>query len=118
MGQPGIEAQPIKVWAGHQLLDFNDVVDVLLIAGAVVDLPAEPYNLDSSEVILLLDFVRLMRLLYGFGEVPLTPFPEERKKLDIGDYYPTHAHCQQTTGGLPKRPLRQTLRRKQEYYGA
>lgn len=114
-----IEGKPIEVWGGHQLRDFNDVedvVDALLIAGARTTLPMEPYNLGSSEVISLLDLAHLMIELHGAGQVLLAPFPQERKKIDIGDYYSSYAHFQQATGWQPRHSLRQTLRRTLDYY--
>jgi len=114
-----LEGRPIEVWGGEQLRDFNDVedvVDALLIAGERLNLPKEPYNLGSSEVISLADLARLMIELHGSGELLITPFPEERKKIDIGDYYSCYAHFKQATGWQPKRTLRQTLRRTLEYY--
>jgi UDP-glucose 4-epimerase len=116
-----IEGKPIEVWGGHQLRDFNDVedvVDALLMAGAMETLPMESYNLGSSEVISLLDLAHLMIELHGSGDVLLTPFPEERKKIDIGDYYSSYAHFQRATGWNPQRTLRQTLRRTLDYYTA
>ena len=116
-----IEGRPIEVWGGDQLRDFNDVedvVDALLIAGLRKDLPAEPYNLGSSEVISLADLARLMIELFGSGDLVVTPFPEERKKIDIGDYYSSFARFNQATGWQPKRMLRQTLERTLDYYTA
>ena len=114
-----LEGRPIEVWGGEQLRDFNDVedvVDALLIAGTQLDLPIEPYNLGSSEVISLAELARLMIEIHGSGELVITPFPEERKKIDIGDYYSCYASFKQATGWQPKRTLRQTLQRTLDYY--
>lgn len=114
-----IEGRPIEVWGGDQLRDFNDVedvVDALLIAGSQVDLPKQPYNLGSSEVVSLAELARMMIELFGSGELMVTPFPEERKKIDIGDYYSSYARFKQATGWQPKRTLRQTLQRTLDYY--
>ena len=114
-----IEGRPIEVWGGEQLRDFNDVedvVDALLIAGARHDLAVEPYNLGSSEVISLADLARLMIELYGKGEMRVMPFPPERKKIDIGDYYSSYDRFKAATGWQPQRQLRQTLQQTLEYY--
>lgn len=114
-----IEGKPVEVWGGEQLRDFNDVedvVDALLIAGAQQDLPMEPFNLGSSEVISLADLARLMIELHGSGELVVTPFPEERKKIDIGNYYSSFERFKQATGWQPQRTLRQTLKRTLDYY--
>lgn len=114
-----LEGQPIEVWGGEQLRDFNDVedvVDALLTAGERCDLPVEPYNLGSSEVISLADLARLMIELHGSGELLVTPFPAERKKIDIGDYYSSFCRFREATGWEPRRSLRETLRRTLDYY--
>lgn len=82
--------EPIHVWGGNQLRDFNDVedvVDALLLAGGDPSLPPGPFNLGSSEVIALRDLAQLLIQINGSGQLVVTPFPEERSKIDIGDYY-------------------------------
>ncbi len=114
-----IEGRPIEVWGGEQLRDFNDVddvVDALLIAGSQEDLPMEPYNLGSSEVISLSKLARLMIEIYGSGELRVQPFPAERKKIDIGDYYSSFDRFHAATGWRPRRTLRETLQRTLNYY--
>lgn len=114
-----LEGKPIEVWGGEQLRDFNDVddvVDALLVAAEQVELPPEPFNLGSAEVISLADLARLMIELHGSGQLLVTPFPEERKKIDIGDYYSSFAQFKQATGWQPRRPLRDTLARTLAYY--
>lgn len=54
--------------------------------------------------------------LHGSGEFRVMAFPEERKKIDIGDYYSSYAHFQAVTGWQPQRTLRQTLQRTLDYY--
>jgi UDP-glucose 4-epimerase len=114
-----IEGRPIEVWGGEQLRDFNDVedvVDALLIAGAHEDLPLEPYNLGSPEVISLADLARLMIEIYGSGELRIMPFPEERKRIDIGDYYSSYDRFHAVTRWQPRRSLPETLKRTLDYY--
>jgi UDP-glucose 4-epimerase len=116
-----LEGRPIEVWGGEQLRDFNDVedvVDALLMAGSQVDLPLEPYNLGSSEVISLVDLAHLMIELHGSGELRVMPFPAERKKIDIGDYYSSFERFRSATGWQPKRLLRETLKSSLDYYAA
>ena len=114
-----LEGQPIEVWGGEQLRDFNDVddvVDALLMAGQNADLSPSPYNLGSSETISLLDLARMMVNIHGSGDVNIRPFPADRKKIDIGDYHSSYARYQQATGWQPRRLLAHTLERTLTYY--
>jgi UDP-glucose 4-epimerase len=114
-----LEGDPIDVWGGEQLRDFNDVddvVDALLIAGQNEDLTPSPYNLGSLETITLLDLARLLVTLHGKGDVNIRSFPADRKKIDIGDYHSSFALYQQATGWQPRRSLAHTLERTLAYY--
>lgn len=114
-----LEGQPIHVWGGEQLRDFNDVedvVDALLLAGGDASLPPGPYNLGAPEIISLRRLAELMIEVYGDGELVVMPFPEERRKIDIGDYYSCYNRFQQATGWSPRRPLRETLERSLRFY--
>ena len=114
-----LEGEPIDVWGGEQLRDFNDVddvVDALLVAGQHGELAPSPYNLGSSETITLLDLARMLVTIYGKGDVNIRSFPADRKKIDIGDYHSSFARYQQATGWQPRRSLAHTLERTLAYY--
>ena len=114
-----LNGDPIDVWGGEQLRDFNDVddvVDALLIAGQNGDLAPSPYNLGSSETISLLDLARMMIKIHGKGDLNIRPFPADRKKIGIGDYHSSYARYHQATGWQPCRSLTHTLERTLAYY--
>jgi UDP-glucose 4-epimerase len=116
-----LEGTPIDVWGGDQLRDFNDVddvVDAMLLAALDRELPPIPFNLGSSEVISLAELARLMISLHGDGGLKITPYPEERKKIDIGDYYSSFDRFSAATGWRPKRSLSDSLQRTLAYYKA
>jgi dTDP-glucose 4,6-dehydratase/UDP-glucose 4-epimerase len=46
----------------------------------------------------------------------LTPFPPERKAIDIGDYYGDHSLIAAELGWQPRIPLRTGLQRTLDYY--
>jgi nucleoside-diphosphate-sugar epimerase len=109
-----LDRQPIEVWGGDQLRDFNDVedvVDALLLAGAEASLPPDPYNLDSSETISLRELAELMIDLNGAGELEIRSFPEERRKIDLDDYYSSCSRFLRATGWKFRHTLRQTVGR-------
>ena len=114
-----LASEPIEVWGGEQLRDFNDVVDVvdaLLLAASLDELASTPYNLGSHERLSLRELAELMIRLHGSGEIRLMSFPAERKKIDIGDYYSCYDRFQRDAGWQPSRSLEATLERTLAYY--
>jgi UDP-glucose 4-epimerase len=48
--------------------------------------------------------------------VTLAPWPEERKRIDIGDVYSSYARIQAALGWAPVTPLAEGLARMIAYY--
>lgn len=119
-----IEGLPIKVFGdGLQLRDFNyvdDCVEAMLLAGADDKANGRVFNLGSSEVIDLKDLAALLLDLgegLGLGgSFELVPFPEDRKAIDIGDYYSDFSLIAGELGWQPKIDLREGLRETLAYY--
>lgn len=114
-----IENQPIEVWGGKQLRDFNDVedvVDAFLMAAMTDESFGNVYNLGCSRKITLLDLAKMMVDIFGNGEINVMEYPEERRKIDIGDYYSSHDRFSFLTGWHPEIPLQETLARTISYY--
>ena len=113
-----LEGKPIEVWGGSQLRDFNDVEDVVDAMLSVASNPQSgpgPYNLGSNSVISLIDLANQMIQIYGSGSVNIRSYPENRKKIDIGDYYTCYQLVHKATGWRPKRSLASTLSRTIDY---
>ena len=104
---------------GNQLRDFtyvDDVIDALLLTVTVPDCQGEVYNL-SGEVASLADVAKLLQNIAGTGvEICPIPFPEERKKIDIGSFYGTSEKFFKVTGWQPKISLQEGLQKTVEYY--
>jgi nucleoside-diphosphate-sugar epimerase len=116
-----LTGQPIEVWGGAQLRDFNYVDDV---AAAMVGVASDAstigmvYNLGSPEKISLLNLAQLLIRVAGQGSVELMSFPEERKKIDIGDYYSDSMKIRTAVGWRAETSLETGLQRTVEYYRA
>jgi dTDP-glucose 4,6-dehydratase/UDP-glucose 4-epimerase len=115
-----LEGNPIKVYGdGLQLRDFNyvdDCVEALLLAGASDVANGNVYNLGSKEVVGL-KFLAEMLIDLGYGgNFELVPFPQERKAIDIGDYYSDFSMISNELGWTPKIGLHEGLLRTIEYY--
>ena len=97
---------------GSQKRDFNhvdDVVDAFLRAGAKDASDGEVFNLGDAHPVSLLELVKLLVEVAGAGSWTIVPFPAERKRIDIGDFYADTARIRKALGWEPKVPLRQGL---------
>lgn len=115
-----IEGGELKIFGtGQQLRDLNyidDVIDALLMVAASPASEGQVYNLAGDEHTSLLELARLMVELNGGGRYRLIPFPPERKRIDIGDYYGDYTKIKRQIGWQPVIPLREGLRRTFDYY--
>lgn len=115
-----VTGEKIKIFGtGEQKRDLvfvDDVVEALLLAGMSNNANGEIYNLGGAEPISLTNLVELMIEINGSGEYELVPFPEERKKIDIGDFYSNFKKIANELRWEPKILLQEGLKRTFEYY--
>jgi nucleoside-diphosphate-sugar epimerase len=113
-----LERRAFEVWGGEQLRDFNDVddvVDALLAAAIEPRAVGRTYNLGAAPPSSLLELARMLQELCD-AKFEVVPFPAERRAIDIGDYYASHARISAELGWRPVRPLRATLERTLAYF--
>jgi UDP-glucose 4-epimerase len=106
---------------GLQKRDFNhvdDVVDAFLRAGAMDAADGEVFNLGDKTPTSLLDLVKLLVEVAGRGSYRLVPFPPERKRIDIGDFYADTSKIRRTLGWEPAVALRAGLGATLDFYRA
>jgi UDP-glucose 4-epimerase len=104
---------------GLQKRDFDyvdDVVDAFLRAGASEKAPGQVFNLGGETAISLLDLARMLIDIAGAGSYTLVPFPEERKRIDIGDFQADPTKIREALGWQPRIGLREGLERTVAYY--
>ncbi|MCS6844621.1 MAG: SDR family NAD(P)-dependent oxidoreductase [Caldilineales bacterium] len=115
-----MEGRTIQVYGdGRQRRDLtyvDDVVDAFLRAGASDAADGRVFNLGGSEPIALVDLARLIVAIAGRGQVELVPWPENRRRIDVGDVYSSYAAIQQALGWQPTTPLAEGLARMIAYY--
>lgn len=115
-----IQGEKIKIFGdGSQIRDMNyvdDVVSALLIAGLKQEAYGQVFNLGGDEPINLLNLVELLIDIHGKGEYEIVPFPTEKKRIDIGDYYGDYRKFFQLTGWKPKVSLREGFTQMIRYY--
>ena len=115
-----IEQKPIGIFgSGEQRRDFNfvaDVVDALLGAAASDTANGQVFNLGHHEHISLQDLAAILVELNGGGKFELVPFPDDRKAIDIGDYYADFRKIDKLLGWSPRIALKDGLKTTLEYY--
>jgi UDP-glucose 4-epimerase len=115
-----VEGTPIEVWGdGLQVRDFNyvdDVTDAMLMAALSEQSNGQIYNLGSPEHVNLKDLAALMIKVHGKGDFRIIPFPEDRKPIDIGDYYADYRKIREALKWNPRNGLEQGLTRTLQYY--
>ena len=114
-----VEGKPFDVWGGEQLRDFtyvDDTVEAFLLAATREEANGQIYNLGGCEVITLRDLADLLARVNGNGEFQVREFPDERKRIDIGDYYADDSRIRSELGWAPHVNLEEGLTRSLDYY--
>lgn len=115
-----VQGKEISIYGdGRQVRDFNyvdDVVDALLRVAADEQANGQVYNLGGNEPINLLHLAQLLVQLAGCGSYKQIPWPENRKRIDIGDYYGDYRKIRSKLGWCPQISLEEGLRRSLQYY--
>lgn len=114
-----LENKPIEVWGGQQLRDFtfvDDCVEAMLIAAVDERANGRIFNLGGDCIISLRELAAMIVELNGAGEFAVREFPENRKRIDIGDYYSDFSLIRESLGWQPRTPLRDGLARTLAFY--
>jgi UDP-glucose 4-epimerase len=114
-----VEGKPIEVWGGEQLRDFtyvDDAVDAFLLAAVSEDANGQIFNLGGDCVISLKDLADMLIKANGGGEYILRNFPDDRKRIDIGDYYADFNRIHSALAWGPKVSLPEGLSRTATFY--
>lgn len=115
-----VEGKPLTIYGdGLQVRDFNyvdDAIDALLLAALSEAAIGQIYNLGSDDPINLLNLAQLMIEINGAGTYELLPFPDERKRIDIGDFYGDYRKIRSKLGWRPKTSLREGLTKTITFY--
>jgi UDP-glucose 4-epimerase len=115
-----IDGRTIEIFSdGSQKRDFNyidDVTEAFLMAAASDQTNGEIFNLGAPEPISVLDVTRLLLEVAGTGSYKMVAFPEDRKKIEIGDYWGDYSKIRKLLGWEPKISLRQGLQKTVDFY--
>jgi len=115
-----IEDREIQVFGdGSQMRDFvyvDDAVDAFLRAGYCNSCDGEVFNVGGIEPTAHRDLVELLIDVAGSGRVAYVPWPDEKKRIDIGSFYSDSSKFRRTTSWTPAVTLAEGLRRTIAYY--
>ena len=115
-----IDGQEISVYGdGKQLRDLNyvhDVAESFLLAGASEKANGHVFNLGGLHPVSLLELVEMLMELCPQASYRLVPFPQDKKRIDIGDYYGDYGKVKATLGWEPEVPLREGLAETIDFY--
>ncbi len=116
-----LEGRPLEVWGGEQKRDFtyvDDAVEALLMAATNDRARGKLYNLGGAEVVTLRALAEQCIAVNGGGSYLVRAFPEERKKIDIGDYYSDFSSIREALGWEPKIDLATGLEKTLSFFRA
>lgn len=115
-----MEGKQIQIYGdGAQRRDLNyvdDVVAAILLAGENPSAVGQVYNLAGDEPVSLKDLTERMIRIAGRGSFTLIPWPPEKKKIDIGDFFGDGSRIARDLGWRPATPLDAGLAATFAYY--
>lgn len=104
---------------GRQTRDIvyvDDVVDALLRTALLPELNGQVFNLGSPFIHSVREVATLAVELAGKGSLTLIPFPEEKKKIDVGSVACDYTEITEATGWAPSTGLREGIARTIDYF--
>jgi UDP-glucose 4-epimerase len=104
---------------GSQQRDFtyvDDAVEAFLLAGASEAADGQVFNVGGEPPVSLGELAELLVSVAGGGSWRLVPFPEERRAIDIGDYFADDSKIRERLGWEPRIGLREGLARSLAFY--
>ncbi|MCU1307997.1 MAG: NAD-dependent epimerase [Acidobacteriaceae bacterium] len=113
-----LEEKPFEVWEGQQKRDFNyvdDVTHAMLLAATSEEANGKVFNL-GADAVTLNELADCLVDVNGGGSYHLKSFPEDRKRIDIGDYYGDYTRISRALGWSPQISLREGISRSLDYY--
>ncbi len=115
-----LEGKPIQVFgSGKQIRDYNyidDVVSALLMSASSEDADGEIFNMGADDPLTLKDTADIFLKVYGKGSCEIIPFPGDRLKIDIGDYYGDYRKIRAKLGWKPEVKFEEGIGLTLDYY--
>ncbi len=114
-----LEGAAFEVWGGEQrreLLYVDDAVEAFLAAASCHATAGLALNVGGGEPYTLLALAEALVRANNGGRFERREFPEERKRIDVGDFVTDDRRFRALTGWAPRIALDEGLRRALDYY--
>ena len=115
-----VQGREVEIWGdGSQLRDFtyvDDAVTAFLLAASEPGALGRALNLGGERAVSLRELAELGVRANGGGTFRIVPYPDDRKPIDIGDYYADDGALRELLGWRPTVPLEEGLARSLDYY--
>ncbi len=114
-----VAGEPFEVWGGKQRRDFcfvDDAVTALLRTAVADNAAGKAVNIGGSEVFSLEEVAKILTSLREGSRYVVREFPEERARIDIGDYYSDNSLAASLLKWSPAVSLHDGLNRTLDYY--
>ncbi|MCX6022637.1 MAG: GDP-mannose 4,6-dehydratase [Chloroflexi bacterium] len=114
-----VDNEEIQLYEGSQVRDYtyvDDAVEALLLAGASDVVNGDVFNLGGVRPVPLQELIETLIAAAGTGSFRVVPFPPERKRIDIGDFYADYRKITDALGWRPTIDLPEGLARTVDFY--
>lgn len=114
-----LEGEAFEIWGGEQLRDFtyvDDAVEAFLLAARTDVTNGNTYNLGGESPFTLKEVGNRLLQINGSGTLTELGFPQDRRLIDIGDYYADYGLIRKQLGWEPKVGLDEGLTRTLDYF--
>jgi UDP-glucose 4-epimerase len=116
-----VEGGVFKLYGdGNQVRDIvyvDDVVRAHLLAAVTPNIAGQTFNVGTGPVTLL-DIATQLIDIAGKGSIELVPFPDDARRIEIGDYVADTTKIERVLDWQPRISLREGLERSVRYYTA
>jgi UDP-glucose 4-epimerase len=114
-----VESQPFEVWGGQQRRDMvfvEDAVEAFLCAALSPETEGLALNVGGDAPYSLAEIAAAMIRANGGGRYEIREFPEERKRIDIGDFITDDRRFRELAQWQPRLSLAEGLARSLDFY--
>jgi len=114
-----VEGKPFEVWGGEQrrdMLYIEDAVDAFLAAALSPATEGLALNVGGDAPYALTDIAAALVTANGAGDYAIREFPEERKKIDVGDFVTDDRKFRELADWAPRTSLAEGLTHSIAYY--
>jgi UDP-glucose 4-epimerase len=114
-----LEGEAFELWGGEQrreLLYVDDAAEAFLRAALTPETAGLALNVGGETPYSLLALAEALVRVNGGGRFERREFPEERKRIDIGDFVTDDRRFRELTGWAPRVGLAEGLAHSLDYY--